>query len=327
MVSLLEVARKANCSKSSVSRVLSGNSSSSIRISEATRARILAAAKELGYQPNRTAEFLRRGFTPVIGIFLPGYRNGLCMDLVRSTSEAAAAHHFSCSYHFGFSPEEYRQFLSWTAGQRECGLVTYPQFSSNAEVAALLRNYLDSGGKLVQLSSITPLADFPESQVPYVICDDVRGGEIAGERLLTHHCDTYVALYGDQFRGAGFRKAITGAGQRLLQLDADENGLQTLLQYCRRKKKTTGVFCMRSEDALQLYALLLQNGILPGDNVKLIAYDNILPEQALPRSLTTIVQPFVQAGKLAVEKLVIRIFGGETSSERLAPTLMEGETA
>ncbi|MDX2389237.1 LacI family transcriptional regulator [Streptomyces sp. DK15] len=66
-VTLLDVARAAGVSKSTVSDALQGSG----RVAEATRYRIRAVADELGYRPNSAARRLRRASTGAIGLHLP----------------------------------------------------------------------------------------------------------------------------------------------------------------------------------------------------------------------------------------------------------------
>jgi len=58
-----QVADRAGVAMSSVSRVLSGHPD----VSEAMRARVMAAVEELGYEPNMLAQMLRRGATQTVG--------------------------------------------------------------------------------------------------------------------------------------------------------------------------------------------------------------------------------------------------------------------
>ena len=62
-----DVARRANVSTATVSYVLNGSQ----RVSEETRARVLQAAKELGYQPNALARGLVKNQTRYIGLVIP----------------------------------------------------------------------------------------------------------------------------------------------------------------------------------------------------------------------------------------------------------------
>jgi DNA-binding LacI/PurR family transcriptional regulator len=64
---LIDVARLAQVAPSTASRALK----ESPRISEATKTRVRAAARGLGYQPNRIAQSLRAMTTPFVGIVVP----------------------------------------------------------------------------------------------------------------------------------------------------------------------------------------------------------------------------------------------------------------
>lgn len=67
----IEVAALARASASTVSRVLSGDK----RISQATRERVLAAAAELGYQPNLIARSLKNSSTGIVGVVVTDLDN------------------------------------------------------------------------------------------------------------------------------------------------------------------------------------------------------------------------------------------------------------
>lgn len=66
-VTLLDVARAAGVSKSTVSDALQGSG----RVAEATRDRVRAVAEGLGYRPNSAARRLRRASTGAVGLHLP----------------------------------------------------------------------------------------------------------------------------------------------------------------------------------------------------------------------------------------------------------------
>ncbi|RPK94039.1 LacI family DNA-binding transcriptional regulator [Streptomyces sp. ADI98-10] len=66
-VTLLDVARAAGVSKSTVSDALQGSG----RVAEATRGRVRAVAQELGYRPNSAARRLRRASAGAVGLHLP----------------------------------------------------------------------------------------------------------------------------------------------------------------------------------------------------------------------------------------------------------------
>lgn len=80
-----DVAEAAGVSLTTVSYVLSGRPGGNTRISQPTQDRVHAAARELGYVPNRAARGMRRGRTDVVAIAITD------LDDVRDRALAAAA--------------------------------------------------------------------------------------------------------------------------------------------------------------------------------------------------------------------------------------------
>lgn len=87
-VTMRDVAKLANVSQSTVSRVLSG-ASDLIPIGEETRARVLDAVKQLGYQPNLHAGILRGQKTQLIAVMIADIGNAFYHPLVRAVQDVA----------------------------------------------------------------------------------------------------------------------------------------------------------------------------------------------------------------------------------------------
>ena len=71
-VTLADVAAHAGVSVQTVSHVLAGTTG--VRISEATREKILWSASDLGYRPNRLAQAMKAGKTQIIDVWFPNDR-------------------------------------------------------------------------------------------------------------------------------------------------------------------------------------------------------------------------------------------------------------
>ena len=104
-----DVARRANVSNMTVSRVVTRNG----YVSAKTRKRVEAAIEELGYQPNAAAKSMRTKSTQSIGFILPDLAN-TAHSIVAQTAEALLAKQ---GYRMvlgstGFSPEREGQFFS-----------------------------------------------------------------------------------------------------------------------------------------------------------------------------------------------------------------------
>ncbi|MEA5454734.1 LacI family DNA-binding transcriptional regulator [Sinomonas sp. JGH33] len=85
-VTMREVAAAAGVSIKTVSNVI--NDYPAIR--PATRERVLAAIRELGYQPNLSARGLRSGRTGVISLIIPDLKNAYFAELADAVMRAAA---------------------------------------------------------------------------------------------------------------------------------------------------------------------------------------------------------------------------------------------
>lgn len=85
-----QVAKKARVAISSVSRVISGHPD----VSPAMRARVEAAVKALGYEPDIVAQSLRRGSTRTVGFLIADISNPLFADIALGAELALnEAHH------------------------------------------------------------------------------------------------------------------------------------------------------------------------------------------------------------------------------------------
>ena len=83
-VTIIDVANKANVSKSTASRVLAGDV---YGVSERARQKVLTAAEELGYVKNTLAMALRTTRTNTILLIIPDITNSFWSDVVRGAQD------------------------------------------------------------------------------------------------------------------------------------------------------------------------------------------------------------------------------------------------
>lgn len=88
-ISLSDVAERANASLATVSRVLGG---SKHPVASAMRARVLEAAKELGYVPDPIARALVTRMTNVIGVIVGDVADTYFAEIARGVEDVARAH-------------------------------------------------------------------------------------------------------------------------------------------------------------------------------------------------------------------------------------------
>lgn len=106
-VTIKDVAKRANVSPSTVSRVISNSS----RISEKTKERVREAMKELGYHPNYNARSLANKSTKTLGIVMPNsakiaFQNPFFPEVIRGISTKAYQEGYGLYLSTGQTEEE-----------------------------------------------------------------------------------------------------------------------------------------------------------------------------------------------------------------------------
>ena len=88
---IADVAERAGVSTATVSRVLAGVG----RARPETQARVLEAARDLGYRPSEVARSLKRRSTQTLGLIITDIENPYFPQLVRAVEDAARAAGYS----------------------------------------------------------------------------------------------------------------------------------------------------------------------------------------------------------------------------------------
>ena len=326
MASLKDISRDTGFDVSVVSRALSPDPSANARVSTETRAVIAASAARLGFRPNRAAEFLRRGGSPAIGVFIPEYSNRLVADLVIGLSEAAAPLGFPLSLYFGITLESYDLFLDNASDAAHSGIITYPfdfKMLSEETIAGRLESYRSEKGSVLVLNSEdTPMG------VPALSIDNRFGGELAARRLLARGCRKYLTYPRFPGRTEGFVETLGAEGKTAEILD--EKGLRRSLDTLASGKEAcfpTGLFATTDEHALMAYQAARERGLRVGSEILVIGYDDLCMTAFVDPPLTTVHQPFRELGARAVAKMVNMIYGKDELSEKIQPRLAVRDSA
>lgn len=90
MPTIRDVAKEARVSIASVSKVLNDPDYGSAE----TRARVMAAIKKLGYQPNNVARSMVRGKTNIIALVIPDVRNQFFTSVARGVEDVASKYDY-----------------------------------------------------------------------------------------------------------------------------------------------------------------------------------------------------------------------------------------
>lgn len=308
-VTIRDIARHTGLSATTVSLVLN-DSAGTASISPTTRARVLAASRDLGYDLARLRSRRRR--LRSVTIFCPEDRSPndpihyhlvltLCRVLLNHNCQAVV--------------EPFRG--------SDSGVATKRLRDSQADAAIALA--------CLQLLDCMPswecpavfIGDVPEGvNVRRVHVDNALGGRLAGEHLwaLGHRRLGVVQMpYGTcaEKRLEALRAVWAGHGEELpesaiISVPAADHrlvapGVQRLMT---GDAPPTALFCNSDWLASVVLRVLREMGLHVPRDVSVIGFDDAHYAQLLTPPLTTVRQPFPELGALAVELLLEQTAGG-----------------
>ena len=209
-VTVIDIARAAGVSKSTVSLVLQGSS----LVSAATRDRVNASIRELGYVYNRGAANLRQARSRIIGVVVNDLTNGFFAELAVGVDEVVqSAGYVQFLANAGESVDRQRQVI---ASMREHGIAGLVISPARGTGAADLKPLAASG-----LPVVVTVRNVPGARVSTVLSENRAGARAAGEHLigLGHRRIAFLGGFADTAvlgeRVAGLRDA-TGTCPRPL---------------------------------------------------------------------------------------------------------------
>lgn len=329
-VTSFDIAALAGVSQPTVSRALRGDRT----VSEATRKRIEAIARQVGYKVDRAASSLRSGHSNTLALLffedpLPdgGYINPFFLAMLGSILKTCAERGYDLLTSFQQLSGDWH--VDYEDSRKADGLILlgygdYEAYRARLAQLAAQRTHFVRWGAVEDGSSD-----------PTIGCDNLAGGREAARHLAARGC-RHVAFVGDasdhypefrdRYRGLteGLRDAAltVDPGLHVDCLSIEQAGYDATRRLIGRGIPFDGIFAASDLIALGALRALGEIGIAVPDAVAVVGFDDI-PAAALARpSLTTVAQDYSRAGPLLVDALIRRINGEAPDNRILAPRLV-----
>lgn len=300
-VSIVDIARSAGVSPSTVSRVFNKPA----LVQPETRQAILDVAEALGYRPNASARTLRTRRSQVLGIVLPTLDNPVFAECLQGMAGAAA--------HAGYA------LMPVTTQYRVA--------SEDAAVDQLLAFGVDGMALVVSdAASSRAVRRLNERGMPYVLaynrhdahpCVSVAGSEamhevVAGLLELGHRriamvCGRLSASDRAEQRYAGFQEAMRLAGiapSPLIEVPFVETAIREIGLVLEKPHRPTALVCSNDLIAVRAVRAAHESGLRVPADVSITGFDGIGLGHELTPSLSTVAQPNTDIGSAAVTWLV-----------------------
>jgi DNA-binding LacI/PurR family transcriptional regulator len=301
---MADVAREAGVSGQTVSRVANGRTN----VDDATRERVLAAMRRVGYRPNSAARALRNGQFRSIGVIIsavPAFGNSRTLDAI---AVAAVAEGFSIVL---------MQVTLPTQGEVTGAFSRLNEQAVDGVVILIEQHQLDESE--IELPYGLPVVVIDSSahyDYPVVDTDQAQGAESATRHLLDlgHRTVWHIAgppqSYAAGRRQKSWRATLERAGREVPPvLTGDwsprsgyEHGLALA-----DDPAVTAVFAANDQMALGLLRALHEKGrAVPGE-VSVVGFDDMQEAAHFWPPLTTVRQSFEEVGRQAVAALLAEI--------------------
>ncbi len=307
-VTINDVARASGVSCSTVSRVLSGYEF----VRETTRNRVMQAVEQLGFVANLQARSLASGHSRIVGLVVPNLDNGYVGTITQGIDQELAHANFD---------------LMLYTSHRHAGKESF--------YVSAIANGLTEGLLLVApLVPATYLDALHEQDLPYVLIDqadptesssvveaDNWQGAYEATRYLIQLGHTQIAFItgalqvrsaGDRLRG--YRTALSDCGipfREELVVEGDYQQ-QTGYEITRHllqdvDSPPTAIFASNDLSAFGAMDAARECGLRIPDDISVIGFDDIPQASLVYPKLTTVRQPLVEMGQVAVKMLMERI--------------------
>ncbi len=299
-VTISEIARLANISKSSVSLVINNKPGVSAR----TRAKVLEIMSKYQYNPNPFAQSLAGKDTKSIGLIIKEIDNPYFARLMRGVYEACSRLGYSVllgsSEHL---PAKETEIIRTMVSKRVDGLIISPLQGDGFQVSSLADLLRDSYPLVILgtvASEAVTIVDIDNQKAAYDAVSFLIG---KGHTRIAHFAGPVHTGHGLR-RLEGYRQALVDHDIRVdqsLVVPVEPyvlNGYQAGKEmFAKAAQAPSAVFCYNDLVAIGLMKALRELGVDVPGSVSVMGFDNIEIDEYLWIPLTTVQMPAYDIGR------------------------------
>ncbi|AWI28485.1 LacI family DNA-binding transcriptional regulator [Streptomyces tirandamycinicus] len=324
-----DVARLAGTSTAVVSYVINNGPRP---VAPATRERVLAAIKELGYRPDRVAQAMASRRTDLIGMIVPDARQPFFAEMAHAVERAAADRgKMVLVGNSDYRDEREVHYLRAFLGMRVAGLILVSQGPSERAAAEI-----EAWDARVVL-----LHERPEAiDDVAVVTDDIGGAQLATRHLLEHGHPYVACLGGVEETPAvgdpvadhveGWRRAMLESGRstegRLFSAPYNRyDAYRLALELLSGPERPPAIFCATDDQAIGVLRAARELRIdVPGE-LAVAGFDDVKEAALTDPPLTTVASDRPAMARAAVDLVLddgLRVVGSRRERVKLFPSAL-----
>lgn len=306
MATIKDVAKKANVSVATVSRVINQKG----YVNEETRLLVETAIKDLNYIPNELARSLFNKHSKLIGVLVPHFDTQFYAELIEGIENQAMK--------LG-----YKIMLSNTQddAKREKDYIhIYSQYNIDGIIVASNAHNVD---QLIKSDlPIVTVDHILSENIPSITSNNILGGIIAAQKLISGGSRYILELRGPSFlltvseRSLGFRQVLVQNNIPYISYDGDllNPDVDAITKIIESHPEIDGIFATSDFLAIHAENIINKMGKKIPEDIQIVGFDNIVYTTLVSPTITTIEQPIRRMGELALETLV-KLLNEEPISE------------
>ncbi len=325
-VSIQDIAGRAGVSHATVSRALRNSPLISADVSE----KIQRLARDMGYTPNAIAQSLKGQRTKAIGLVVTSIADPFVGRVVRGIEEVAHRANMSVFLSVSYNdPRREMAVIDTFHRRRVDGII-----SAAAQIGGRYTEQLARA--IVPTVLINQQAEATTELLHSVNVDDYQGARCAVEHLITlgHRKIGYVGAgnrpRSNRRRLVGYRDALRDAGiepeAAWVRISPPEHRFHTedvadgvVLLPELLETGITGVFCYNDMIAVGALMACRDRRIAVPERLSVAGFDDIEISQYITPPLTTVHQPKLRLGTVAMEML-LDLLEGRPVEDHVLPT-------
>lgn len=315
-ITIYDVAREANVSMATVSRVVNGNPN----VKPATRKKVLDVIERLEYRPNAVARGLASKKTTTVGVIIPDISNVFYAELARGIEDIATMYRYNIILSNSDQREEKElQLLETMFGKQVDGIVLMSEQVSNDLLQMIERSPVP-----IVLAGTIDATD----RIPSVNIDYHQAAYEAVSRLIQNNHKRIAFVSGSlsstinrAFKFTGYEKALEDAGLTIdqsLVIESDatyDDGIEAFLSLQGIENPPTAYFAGNDELAIGLIHGAQDQGLNVPEDVEVISFENSKLARMVRPTLTSVVLPLYDIGAVSM-RLLTKFMSKEKIEEK-----------
>jgi LacI family transcriptional regulator len=302
-VTIYDVAREANVSMATVSRVVNGNPN----VKPTTRKKVLATIERLGYRPNAVARGLASKKTTTVGAIIPDISSIFFAELARGIEDIATMYKYNIILsNSDQNKDKELQLINTMLEKQVDGIIFMGGNISDEHV-----HEFTSASIPVVLAATLDGSD----TIPSVNIDYEAAGYEAAKYLIDKGNKKVAFISGkeeytiNQLKYKGYLRALEEAS---ITPNDDfivhgeytyESGIKAVSKFMNLSNKPTAIFAASDQIALGAIHGAQDLGFKVPEDVEVFGFDNTKLAYMVRPTLSTVVQPMYDIGAVAMRLL------------------------